>query len=192
MSNHTLTSERVRRRTSRRRVRLSEHWTSIVPAVGVHAGAAESGTAELSRGSAPRANRAEREPHRGRAPVGGPRALLIAIPPKCAVSKVIGFIEAKNAIHPARVYGEREPNFVGQHFWARGCFVPTVGRGRGPATNGVLWRRDERCPLVTWRQGSQRAIQALTLTTSKASNLTRGEDPVGSQAREVELERSRA
>jgi len=28
----------------------------------------------------------------------------------------------------ARTYGERKRNFVGQHFWARGYFVSTVGR----------------------------------------------------------------
>jgi len=28
----------------------------------------------------------------------------------------------------ARVYGEKKRNFVGQHFWARGYFVSTVGR----------------------------------------------------------------
>jgi putative transposase len=28
----------------------------------------------------------------------------------------------------ARVYGERNRNFVGQQFWARGYFVSTVGR----------------------------------------------------------------
>jgi putative transposase len=54
--------------------------------------------------------------------------MLIAIPPKYAVSQVIGFIKGKSAIHLARVYGERKRNFVGQHFWARGYFVSTVGR----------------------------------------------------------------
>ncbi len=34
----------------------------------------------------------------------------------------------KSAIHMARVYGERKRNFVGQHFWAWGFFVNTVGR----------------------------------------------------------------
>ena len=53
---------------------------------------------------------------------------LIAIPPKYAVSQVIGFIKGKSAIHLARVYAERKRNFVGQHFWARGYFVSTVGR----------------------------------------------------------------
>src|SRR6201994_80428 len=54
--------------------------------------------------------------------------MLIAIPPKYAVSQVVGFIKGKSAIHLARVYGERKRNFVGQHFWARGYFVSTVGR----------------------------------------------------------------
>ncbi len=54
--------------------------------------------------------------------------MLIAIPPKYAVSQVIGYMKGKSAIHIARVYGERKRNFVGQHFWARGYFVSTVGR----------------------------------------------------------------
>ena len=52
---------------------------------------------------------------------------LIAIPPKYAVSQVIGFIKGKSAIHVARVYGERRRNFTGQHLGARGYFVSTVG-----------------------------------------------------------------
>ena len=54
--------------------------------------------------------------------------MMIAIPPKYAVSQVIGYIKGKSAIHLARVYGERKRNFVGQHFWARGFWVSTVGR----------------------------------------------------------------
>lgn len=54
--------------------------------------------------------------------------MLISIPPKHAVSQVVGYIKGKSAIHLARVYGERKRNFVGQHFWARGYFVSTMGR----------------------------------------------------------------
>ena len=54
--------------------------------------------------------------------------MLIAIPPKYAVSQVIGYMKGKSAIHLARVYGERKRNFAGQSFWARGYFVSTVGR----------------------------------------------------------------
>ena len=51
--------------------------------------------------------------------------MLIAMPPKYAVSQVIGIIKGKSAIQLARVYGERKRNFVGQHFWARGYYVST-------------------------------------------------------------------
>ena len=50
------------------------------------------------------------------------------IPPKHAVSQVMGFIKGKSAIHIARVYAGRRRNFVGQHFWARGYWVSTVGK----------------------------------------------------------------
>ena len=54
--------------------------------------------------------------------------MMISIPPKYSVSQVVGYIKGKSAIHLARVYGEKRRNFVGQHFWARGYFVSTVGR----------------------------------------------------------------
>jgi putative transposase len=54
--------------------------------------------------------------------------MMLRIPPKYALSQVVGFIKGKSAIHLARVYGERKRSFVGQHFWARGYFVSTVGR----------------------------------------------------------------
>ncbi|MFT3790164.1 MAG: IS200/IS605 family transposase [Rudaea sp.] len=54
--------------------------------------------------------------------------MLLAIPPKYAVSEVVGYIKGKSAIHLARTYAERKRNFQGQHFWARGYFVSTVGR----------------------------------------------------------------
>lgn len=54
--------------------------------------------------------------------------MMISIPPKYSVSQVVGYIKGKSAIHLARVYAERRRNYVGQHFWARGYFVSTVGR----------------------------------------------------------------
>ena len=54
--------------------------------------------------------------------------MLLSVPPKYAVSQVVGYIKGKSAIHLARTYGGRRRNFVGQHFWARGYFVSTVGR----------------------------------------------------------------
>ena len=54
--------------------------------------------------------------------------MMLSIPPKYAVSQVVGYMKGKSAIHLARVYGERKRGFTGQHFWARGYFVSTVGR----------------------------------------------------------------
>ena len=54
--------------------------------------------------------------------------MMLSIPPKYAVSQVIGFIKGKSAIDIARVYAGRKRNYVGQHFWARGYFASTVGR----------------------------------------------------------------
>lgn len=53
--------------------------------------------------------------------------ILITIPPKYAVSQVIGYIKGKSAIHIARTYMGRRRNFQGQSFWARGYYVSTVG-----------------------------------------------------------------
>jgi len=53
--------------------------------------------------------------------------MLISIPPKYAVSQVVGYIKGKSAIHIARTYAGHKRNFVGQNFWARGYFVSTVG-----------------------------------------------------------------
>ena len=50
----------------------------------------------------------------------------MAIPPKHPVASVIGFLKGKSAIALARLCG-KERNFTGEHFWARGYAVSTVG-----------------------------------------------------------------
>jgi putative transposase len=57
--------------------------------------------------------------------------MLLSIPPKYAVSQVVGYIKGKSAIHLARVYAERKRNFVGQHFWAPGILRQHRRPGRG-------------------------------------------------------------
>ena len=80
--------------------------------------------------------------------------MMLSIPPKYAVSQVVGFIKGKSAIHLARVYGERKRNFVGQHFWARGYFVSTVGRDEAVIRQYIRnqEKEDERLDqLGLWR-----------------------------------------
>ena len=52
--------------------------------------------------------------------------MCILIPPKFAVASVIGFLKGKSAIAIARLQG-KERNYTGEHFWARGYAVSTVG-----------------------------------------------------------------
>ena len=53
--------------------------------------------------------------------------MCIAIPPKYAVSEVVGYLKGKSAIAVARQFDNRQRNFSGEHFWARGYAVTTVG-----------------------------------------------------------------
>ena len=54
--------------------------------------------------------------------------MLISVPPKLAVSSVVGYLKGKSAIHVARYVLKRERNYAGQSLWARGYFVDTTGR----------------------------------------------------------------
>ena len=53
--------------------------------------------------------------------------MCIQIPPKHSVASVVGFLKGKSAIAIARKLSQRDKNFTGQHFWARGYCVSTVG-----------------------------------------------------------------
>ena len=71
--------------------------------------------------------------------------MLLSIPPKYAVSQVLGFIKGKSAIHMARVYGERKRNFVGQHFGPGDSSSTRSGATRKPsAPTSAIKRRKIR------------------------------------------------
>ena len=90
--------------------------------------------------------------------------MLLSIPPKYAVSNVVGYIKGKSAIHLARTYSERKRNFVGQSFWARGYFViPGFNEDSGKMSCvwrwvGFGWPDDSR--RLSYRRGSQSADRA--------------------------------
>ena len=68
--------------------------------------------------------------------------MLLSIPPKYAVAQVVGYIKGKSAIPIARTAGGRQRNFTGEHFWARGYFVSTVGRDE-KAIREYIQRQEE-------------------------------------------------
>ena len=74
----------------------------------------------------------ELAPQRGNTIVAGHMVadhvhMLIKIPPKYAVSEVVGYLKGKSAIAVARQFSGRQRNFTGEQFWARGYAVSTVG-----------------------------------------------------------------
>jgi putative transposase len=68
--------------------------------------------------------------------------MLISIPPKYAVSQVMGYVKGKSAIHIARTYEGRRRSFVAMQFWARGYWVSTVGRDE-QAVRKYIWEQEQ-------------------------------------------------
>lgn len=54
--------------------------------------------------------------------------MLLSVPLKYSVSEVVGFLKGKSAIYVVRNFMGHCKNYGGQTFWARGYYVPTVGR----------------------------------------------------------------
>jgi putative transposase len=53
--------------------------------------------------------------------------MCLELPPRPAVASVSGVLKGKSALAIARRVQEKGRNFVGDHFWARGYAVSTVG-----------------------------------------------------------------
>lgn len=53
--------------------------------------------------------------------------MLISIPPKQSISTIVGFLKGKSSIWVAQNIANKQKNFAGHKFWARGYFVTTVG-----------------------------------------------------------------
>jgi putative transposase len=104
--------------------------------------------------------------------------MLISIPPKYAVTQVIGSIKGKSAIHIARTAGGRQRNFTGEHFWGPWLFrvhggprregdpgiYPPTGAGGSPAGS------DEDVRLTAAPGGSQTIrFERFTLQASSSA-----------------------
>ena len=54
--------------------------------------------------------------------------LLVSVPPKVSISNLLGILKGKLAIKLFKSYPKLKKNpYWGNHFWARGYFVSTVG-----------------------------------------------------------------
>ena len=57
--------------------------------------------------------------------------LCLLIPPKHAVSEIIGTLKGKSAIRIFNKFPELKKKYWGCHFWSRGYYVSTVGINEG-------------------------------------------------------------
>lgn len=57
--------------------------------------------------------------------------LCISIPPKYAVSTMVGYFKGKSAMMVFERYSKQKRNFKGHSFWVRGYYVSTVGLDEG-------------------------------------------------------------
>jgi len=69
--------------------------------------------------------------------------MLVSIPPKYAVSEVVGYVKGKSAIYIARNFTARRRNFGGESFWARGYYVSTVGRDEATIREYIKKQEEE-------------------------------------------------
>jgi len=69
--------------------------------------------------------------------------MLLSVPPKHPVSKVVGALKGKSAIYIARTFRGKKRNFVGEVFWARGYYVSTVGRDEKTIRDYIRRQEDD-------------------------------------------------
>jgi hypothetical protein len=63
----------------------------------------------------------------------------------------VGYIKGKSAIQVARRFGGRKRNFTGEHFWARGYFVSTVGRDERVIREYIPTRKRKIAGWINYR-----------------------------------------
>ena len=66
--------------------------------------------------------------------------LVLSIPPKYAISTVMGFLKGKLALRLFQRYEQLGKRYWGQHLWSRGYCVSTVGLDEDKIRKYVKWQ----------------------------------------------------
>ena len=66
--------------------------------------------------------------------------IVLAIPPKYAVSEVMGFLKGKLALRLFDQFPDLRKRYWGQHMWSRGYCVSTVGLDEEQVRKYVKWQ----------------------------------------------------
>ena len=69
--------------------------------------------------------------------------MLVSIPPKYAVSDVVGCVKGKSAIYIARNFLSRRRNFGGEKFWARAYYVSMVDGDEATIRENIKKQEEE-------------------------------------------------
>lgn len=69
--------------------------------------------------------------------------LVVEIPPKYAVSAIMGFLKGKLALKVFAQYPQLGRKFWGRHLWARGYCVSTVGLDEERIRQYVRWQEKQ-------------------------------------------------
>ena len=66
--------------------------------------------------------------------------VVVSIPPKYAVSNIMGFLKGKLAIRLFARYERLKRRYWGRHFWSRGYCVSTIGLDEDRIRRYVKWQ----------------------------------------------------
>ena len=69
--------------------------------------------------------------------------LVLSIPPKYAVSEVMGFLKGKTAIKLFQEQRELSKQYWGRHVWSRGYCVSSVGLNEEQIRKYVKWQQEK-------------------------------------------------
>jgi putative transposase len=68
--------------------------------------------------------------------------MIISLPPKYAVSEIMGFLKGKTAIKLFQVQKQLSKQYWGRHIWSRGYCVSTVGLNEEQIRKYVKWQQE--------------------------------------------------
>ena len=69
--------------------------------------------------------------------------MLVSIPPKMSVSRVMGILKGKSALMIFDRFANLKCKYGNRHFWCRGYFVDTVGRNKTAITKYIQNQMEE-------------------------------------------------
>lgn len=72
--------------------------------------------------------------------------LIVSVPPKYSISQLIGILKGKTAIKIFKGYPQlRAKPYWGNHFWAKGYSVDTIGLDEDKIKKYVKYQEDQEC-----------------------------------------------